>query len=77
MISKLNKIRNDIEMIQRYSSRANQKMEDITIRKLTYGNEGMKTKFDEARKIAPISAEVVSVESVDEQKKNSDASSEE
>lgn len=64
MISKLNKIKSDIEMIQKYSNQSNQRMENITIRKLTYGNDGMKTKFDEARKAAPISAEVLSVENI-------------
>lgn len=64
MINKLNKIKSDIEMIQKYSNQSNQRMENITIRKLTYGNDGMKTRFDEARKAAPISAEVLSVENI-------------
>ncbi len=64
MIKKLNNIKEDLEMIQKYSNRANQKMDDITIRKLTYRNEGMRAKFDEARESISIPAEALSVENV-------------
>lgn len=64
-IKKLEKIREDIEKIGKYSDRANQRMDDITIRRLTHGNPNMREKFAQAREAAPAAAEVLAVESVE------------
>lgn len=63
-IKKLERIREDIDKIRIYSDRANQRMDDITIRRLTHNNPGMKEKFAEAKAAAPADAEVVAVEDV-------------
>lgn len=48
-IAKLNKAREALTKSERNLGLANKKLEELTVRKLTWGNPTMKAKFDEAR----------------------------
>ena len=49
-IAKLQKVRDELLVSEKYLRLANQDTENLTIRKLTYNNPTMKAKFEEARK---------------------------
>ena len=50
-IEKLQIVRDNLTKSENYLRLANDKADDLTIRKLTYKNPTMKAKFDEAREI--------------------------
>lgn len=49
-ITRMEKVKQELRTTGNQLRLANQKAEGLTIKKLTYGNQTMKTKFDEARK---------------------------
>lgn len=64
-IDHLNKVKEALLSSDRNLRLANDKAQDLTIRKLTWGNKTMKAKFDEAREAGQIEPE--SVERVDDE----------
>ena len=64
-IARLNKVKDSLLSSENNLRLANNRAQDLTIRKLTWGNKTMKAKFDEARAAGTIEAE--SVERVEEE----------
>ena len=56
-IAKLQSVRENLTKSERNLGLANKKLEELTVRKLTWGNPTMKAKFDEARENRPIDVE--------------------
>ncbi len=49
-ISRMQKVKQELTTSENQLRLANQKADDLTIKKLTYGNPTMKSKFDELKK---------------------------
>ncbi len=56
-IAKLQSVRENLTKSERNLGLANKKLDELTVRKLTWGNPTMKAKFDEARENRPIDVE--------------------
>ena len=49
-ISRMQKVKQELNISKNQLRLANQKADDLTIKKLTYGNPTMKSKFDDLKK---------------------------